>query len=255
MRAMFDLPTATILFLLLAAFAAGLIDAIAGGGGLITVPALLLAGLPPVEALGTNKLQALFGSGTATFAYARRGHVDPRRQVVPFVLALVGSGAGALVANVAPVEILERLLPVLLIAIALYFAFKRTLHDTDRAQRIRPGLFQATVPPLIGFYDGLFGPGTGSFLMLAYVGLAGFGILKATAHTKLVNFASNVGAFAVFAVLGAVIWTLGLAMGLMQLLGARIGASLAMRHGAWLIRPLLVVVCVGLAIRLLLQTE
>lgn len=246
---MFDLPTATIL--LLAAFAAGFIDAIAGGGGLITVPALLLAGLPPVEALGTNKLQALFGSGTATFAYARRGHVDPRRQVVPFVLAL--AGVGALVASVAPVAILERLLPVLLIAIALYFAFRRTLHDTDRAERMRPALFQATVPTLIGFYDGLFGPGTGSFLMLAYVALAGFGILKATAHTKLVNFASNVGAFAVFAMLGAVVWTLGLAMGAMQLVGARLGASVAMRHGAWLIRPLLVIVCVGLAIRLLLQ--
>jgi uncharacterized membrane protein YfcA len=250
---MFDLPTTTILLLLLAAFAAGFIDAIAGGGGLITVPALLLAGLGPVEALGTNKLQALFGSGAATFAYARRGLVEPRRQLVPFALALVGSGVGAAVASVAPVAFLERLLPVLLIAIALYFAFRRTLHDADRAERMRPGLFQAIVPPAIGFYDGLFGPGTGSFLMLAYVGLAGFGILKATAHTKLVNFASNVGAFVVFAALGAVFWALGLAMGVMQLIGARLGAAVAMRHGAWLIRPLLVVVCVGLAIRLLVQ--
>ncbi|MCC6737091.1 MAG: TSUP family transporter [Bauldia sp.] len=250
---MFDLPTTTILLLLLAAFAAGFIDAIAGGGGLITVPALLLAGLAPVEALGTNKLQALFGSGSATFAYARRGLVEPRKQIVPFALALVGSGVGAAVASVAPVAILERLLPVLLIAIALYFAFKRTLHDTDRAERMRPALFRAIVPTAIGFYDGLFGPGTGSFLMLAYVGLAGFGILKATAHTKLVNFASNVGAFVVFAALGAVLWALGLAMGVMQLIGARLGAAVAMKHGAWLIRPLLVVVCVGLAIRLLLQ--
>jgi uncharacterized membrane protein YfcA len=250
---MFDLPTDTLLLLLLAALAAGFIDAIAGGGGLITVPALLLAGLGPVEALGTNKLQALFGSGTASFAYARRDLVDPRRQVVPFVLALVGSGVGAVVASVAPVTLLERLLPVLLIAIAIYFAFRRTLHDTDRAERMRPALFQATIPTAIGFYDGLFGPGTGSFLMLAYVGLAGFGVLKATAHTKLVNFASNVGAFLVFAVIGAVIWPLGLAMGVMQLVGARLGAALAMRHGAWLIKPLLIVVCIALAIRLLLQ--
>ncbi|MCW5695421.1 MAG: TSUP family transporter [Bauldia sp.] len=248
---MFDLPTETVLLLALAALVAGGIDSIAGGGGLITVPALLLAGLGPVEALGTNKLQALFGSGTATFSYAAKGHVDLRRQAPWAVLAFAGSVAGALLATVVPTDILSALLPVLLIAVALYFAFKPRLSDVDRAQRLSPVLFGLTIVPAIGFYDGLFGPGTGSFLMIAFVALAGFGVLKATAHTKVFNFASNVGGFVAFAAVGAVVWPVGLLMGAMQLIGARIGAMVAMRIGASLIKPLLVVVCVALAVRLL----
>ena len=250
---MIDLTFEIILLLAIAGFVAGFVDSIAGGGGLITVPALLLAGLGPVEALGTNKLQALFGSGTATFEYARKGHVAPRRQIGAAALSLVGSALGAALASVAPGEILQAMLPVLLIAVALYFALKPKLSDIDRAERISPALFLATVPPLIGFYDGLFGPGTGSFFMLAFVGLAGFGILKATAHTKFLNFASNVGAFFVFAAVGAVAWEIGLIMGVMQLLGARLGSALAMRIGARLIKPLLIVISVALAIRLLLD--
>ena len=250
---MIDLTLELILLLALAGFVAGFIDSIAGGGGLITVPALLLAGLGPVEALGTNKLQALFGSGTATFEYARKGHVDLRRQIGAAALAFVGSALGAMLASVAPGEILQAILPVLLIAIALYFALKPRLSDIDRAERISPLVFLATVPPLIGFYDGLFGPGTGSFFMLAFVGLAGFGILKATAHTKLLNFASNVGAFVIFAFVGAIAWKVGLIMGAMQLVGARLGSAVAIRNGARIIKPLLIVVSVGLAIRLLLD--
>lgn len=152
---MFD-PSLHILFMLgAAAFAAGFVDPIAGGGGLITIPTLLLAGMPPVEALGTDKLQ------------------------------------------------------------------------------------------------GLFGPGTGSFYMLAFVSLAGFGVLKATAHTKLFNCATNIGAFVVFALAGAVSWKIGLLMGAAQFLGARLGAGLAIRNGAKIIKPLLVVVCVALAVKLL----
>ncbi len=236
-----------------AGFVAGFIDSIAGGGGLITVPALLLAGLGPVEALGTNKLQALFGSGAATYAYARKGLVDPKRQLPAAALSFVGSAIGAGLASIAPGEILQAILPVLLIAIAIYFAIKPRVSDIDRAQRIGPTVFLVTIPPLIGFYDGLFGPGTGSFFMLAYVGLAGFGILKATAHTKLLNFGSNVGAFLIFAAVGAVVWKVGLIMGVMQLLGARLGSAVAIRIGSRLIKPLLIIVCIALAIRLLLD--
>lgn len=252
---MFDLATETLLLLALAAFVAGFIDSIAGGGGLITVPALLLAGLGPVEALGTNKLQALFGSGTASYSYARKGHVDLRRQLPAAALSFVGAGLGAAVASIAPGDILQAVLPVLLIGIAVYFALKPRLSDIDRAERIGRTAFLLTIPPAIGFYDGLFGPGTGSFFMLAYVGLAGYGILKATAHTKLLNFGSNVGAFFVFAAVSAIAWKVGLIMGIMQLLGARLGSALAMRHGARIIKPLLVLVSIALAIRLLLDPE
>lgn len=250
---MADLSTEIILFLALAAFLAGFMDSIAGGGGLVTVPALLIAGFSPVEALGTNKLQGLFGSGSATLAYAANGHVDLKRQFPSAALSLAGAIAGAMLATVLPGELLRAALPLLLIAIALYFWLKPNMDDVDRAQRVSPLLFGLTVVPLIGFYDGLFGPGTGSFFMLAFVALAGHGLLKATAHTKLLNFASNLGGFAAFAVVGAVSWQVGLMMGAMQFVGARIGAGLAMRKGASVIKPLLIVVCLALAIRLLLD--
>ncbi|RUW66904.1 TSUP family transporter, partial [Mesorhizobium sp. M1E.F.Ca.ET.063.01.1.1] len=154
-------------------------------------------------------------------------------------------------ATVVPGDLLRALLPVLLVAIALYFAFKPNMGDVDRVERLSPFLFGLTVVPAVGFYDGLFGPGTGSFLMLAFVALAGYGVLKATAHTKLLNFASNIGGFTVFAAVGVVYWKIGLMMGVAQFLGARLGASLAIRIGARLIKPLLVIVCVALAIKLL----
>lgn len=238
-------------FLVVAAFIAGFIDSIAGGGGLVTVPALLIAGVPPVTALGTNKLQGLFGSGSATIAYAAKGHVDLRRQLPSALLSFAGALFGALLATVLPTAVLSTLLPVLLIAIALYFGLKPDLGDIDRAERLSPFWFMAGIVPVIGFYDGVFGPGTGSFFMLAFVGLAGYGVLKATAHTKLLNFASNVGGFAGFVLAGAVLWKVGLMMGAAQFVGARIGASLAMKLGARLVRPLLVVVCIALAVKLL----
>lgn len=248
---MIDLTTQTVAMLAFAGFAAGFVDSIAGGGGLITIPALLLAGFSPVEALGTNKLQGMFGSGSATIHYASKGHVDPRRQLPSALLALAGSAVGALLATIVPGDLLRALLPLVLIAIALYFALKPNMNDVDRAERLSPFLFGVTLVPAIGFYDGLFGPGAGSFYMLAFVALAGYGVLKATAHTKLLNFASNIGGFIVFAAVGVVYWKIGLMMGVAQFLGARVGASLAMRIGARLIKPLLVIVCLALAVKLL----
>lgn len=250
---MFELATDTVLLLAVAAFAAGFVDAIAGGGGLIVVPALLLGGLSPVEALATNKLQGLFGSGSATYAYASSGLIDVRRQAPAALLSFAGSIGGAFAATVLPGDWLKIALPFMLVVIALYFAVKPNMDDIDRAERLSPAVFAVTIGLSIGFYDGLFGPGTGSFFMLAYVSLAGFGVLRATAHTKLLNFASNFGAFGIFALTGAIVWKLGLVMGAAQFFGARLGATLAMRIGARLIKPLLVLVCVALAVRLLLD--
>ncbi|WP_062205774.1 TSUP family transporter [Aureimonas sp. AU12] len=244
-------PETIFLLLVAAAFLAGFVDAIAGGGGMITVPALLIGGFDPLTALGTNKLQSLFGSGSATISYARNGHVDLASLLPAAALAFAGAAAGALLAANLPLDLLRTLLPFLLIAIAVYFAVKPGLSDIDRERRISPRSFALFVVPLVGAYDGLFGPGTGSFFMLAFVGLAGYGVLKATAHTKLLNFASNVGGFAVFAAVGSIHWKLGLAMGVAQFLGARLGAASAMRFGARLIRPLLVTVCIALAVKLL----
>lgn len=250
---MLDLAPDLIAMLLVAAFAAGFVDSIAGGGGMITVPVLMLAGIPPVQALATNKVQGAFGAATAAWSYARRGLVDLRRQARGAALAFGGSVAGALLVSTVPTDALRYALPVVLIGIAAFFALKPGLDDSDRAERITPVAFTATVAPLIGFYDGLFGPGAGSFYMLGFVMLAGYGILRATAHTKMLNFASNLGGIAAFALIAQPLWLLGLAMGLAQMAGALVGSRLAMRVGARLIKPLLVLTSTALALRLIWQ--
>ena len=248
---MFEVSTEILLLLLGAAFAAGFVDAIAGGGGLITVPVLLLSGASPVTALATNKIQAIMGAGTATLAYAKGGHVDLRTQTGPALISFTASVAGALLISVLPTDFIRLFLPLLLIAIALYFGLSKGLNDQDRRRRMSPMVFAATMVPLVGFYDGLLGPGTGSFFMLAFVSLAGYGVLKATAHTKLLNFASNVGAMLAFAFVASPWWITGIAMGFAQILGARLGASLAQKIGARLIKPLLIVTSLALALKLL----
>lgn len=248
---MFEVSTELLILLLGVAFAAGFFDAIAGGGGLITVPVLLLCGANPVTALATNKVQALFGAGSAALTYAKGGHVDLKSQIGPAILAFFGAVIGAMLITIVPTDFIRLLLPVLLIAIALYFGLSKGLNDQDRTRRMSPMVFTATMVPLVGFYDGLLGPGTGSFFMLAFVGLAGYGVLKATAHTKLLNFASNVGATIAFAFVATPWWATGIAMGFMQILGARLGAKLAQRIGARLIKPLLVTTSLALALKLL----
>jgi uncharacterized membrane protein YfcA len=246
-----DITLHLLLLLFAAAFFAGFVDSIAGGGGLITVPAMLIAGIPPLQTLGTNKVQSIFGAGSATLAYARKGHVQLREQL-PMALMAVGGGAlGAALATIMPSQVLGIVMPFLLIAIALYFAFKPNLGDVEKHRRMSALAFGLTLVPLIGFYDGAFGPGTGSFLMLGFVSLAGFGLLKATAHTKLLNFGSNLGALIVFMVYGVILWKVGLTMGVGQFFGAQAGSRLAMRNGAKIIKPLLVVVCIAFAIKLI----
>lgn len=248
---MFEVSVEILCVLLVAGFTAGFIDAIAGGGGLITVPVLLLSGASPVTALATNKIQGLFGAGTAALSYARGGHVDLRAQVFPAIVSFVASITGALLVTVLPTEFIRVFLPVLLIGIAVFFLFQKGLDDADRKSRISTTVFLATAVPVVAFYDGLLGPGTGSFFMLAFVGLAGFGILKATAHTKLLNFASNLGAIFAFAFVSTPWWITGLAMGLAQIAGARFGAALAQRIGSRLIKPLLITTSLALAAKLL----
>lgn len=239
------------LLLLAAGFFAGFVDAIAGGGGLITVPVLMLSGASPVTALATNKVQALFGAATAAQAYSKGGHVNLREQTGPALIAFAASVAGALLVSVLPVEWIRMVLPVLLIGIAVFFAAKKGLGDLDRHRRLSPAVFAATMVPLCGLYDGLLGPGAGSFYMLAFVMMAGHGILKATAHTKLLNLASNAGALLAFAFVATPWWVTGLAMGAAQIAGARAGAALAQKQGAKLIKPLLIFTSVALALRLI----
>ena len=244
---MFELTLQLLLILFVVAFVAGFVDSIAGGAGLITIPALLIAGVPPLQTLGTNKLQGIFGATSATISYARGGRVDPKTQWPMALLSAVGGALGAVLASVVPGDVLRIILPFLLGAIGIYFALRRGLDDSDRTERLSTPIFAAVIVPSIGFYDGLFGPGTGSFFMLAFVTLGGLGMLKATARTKLLNLSSNIGAFAIFMAGGVILWKLGLVMGVGQFLGAQAGSHLAMKNGARIIRPLLAVSSLAMA--------
>lgn len=250
----FEIATHLALLLALAAFVAGFVDSIAGGGGLLSVPALLLAGVPPVPALATNKLQGMVGSGTAFLNYAHAGQVHPTREWRAALVSLGFGAAGSLAATALPADLLKLAMPPILVAIAAFFALRPGLDDHPRQARLAPWVFTLTVVPLIAGYDGFFGPGTGSFFMLAYVLLAGQGVLPATAQTKMLNFASNIGSFAVFALSGHVMWKVGLVMAFGQLAGATLGTRLAVRIGARLIKPLLVLTSTGMALRLIWQS-
>ena len=245
---MVELAPEIIALLCLAAVAAGFVDAIAGGGGLITVPALLAAGVPPVAAIATNKVQASFGTASATWSYWRAGRIDFLKW--PLAATLVGAGLGAFAVTVVDTRWLMVLLPVLLIAIALYFLFGPKASDEDVHARLTPLAYSA-VAGGIGFYDGFFGPGTGSFFALSLVTLMGMGLTRATAHTKALNLMSNVISVVVLAAGGHVLWLLGGCMAVGQVIGGRLGAHSAMRFGPRLIRPLLVVISLGMVAKLL----
>jgi uncharacterized protein len=249
----FEVAPHLAILLIAAAFLAGLVDAIAGGGGLITVPALLLCGASPLQALATNKLQGTFGAATAALTYARAGQVRLGDQLGMALVSCLAGAGGAMVAHTVPASVLRVIMPVVLIGIAAFFALRPGLSDAARVRRVSPAVFTLTAVPLIAAYDGFFGPGTGSFYMIAFVTLAGFGVLKSTAHTKLLNFASNFGSLAVFATSGATWWAVGLAMAVAQTFGAWLGARLAVRVGSRVIKPLLVVTSTAMALRLLWQ--
>jgi uncharacterized membrane protein YfcA len=219
-----------------AGFGAGFVDAIAGGGGIISLPALLAAGLPPHVALGTNKLQAGLGTSIATLNYARRGFLVVRELPVGVVSTAVGALAGAaLVTRLSPLW-LARVAPWLLVAIFVYVAKGPRFGAETRAARVGPHEFGALAGLLLGTYDGFFGPGTGSFWTIAWVGLRGFALPQATAQTKAMNLTSNVVALAWFAARGDVMWVLGLGVAAANVAGAIAGSSLAIEKGAPLIR-------------------
>jgi len=238
--------------LLLIGVIAGFVDAIAGGGGLVSLPALLWAGLPPVEALATNKLQGTAGTFTATLNYIRHGLIKPRQLLLAVICTALGAAAGAMVVQQFSNTLLSHIVPWLLICFALYFLFSPRLDGHQHPQRINVLPFSVVIGFSIGFYDGFFGPGAGSFFTLGFVLLLGYSLPQAIGGTKLLNFTSNLVALLVFLLSGKIVWVVGLAMGVGQMIGAYTGSHLAVRHGAPLIRPLLVVVSVGISIKLLI---
>lgn len=241
----------TLLALLaLVGFGAGFVDAIAGGGGLVTVPALALAGLDPVAVIATNKLASTFGSGSATLAFARAGKIDLRAMGLAALGAGIGSVAGALALPFVPRQSAATALPFILVAVALYFALSPQIGESDRARKVEPRAYALTLAPLIGFYDGLFGPGAGSFYTIGFIALAGYGVTRAIANARLANFASNIGALLVYAFGGHIVLGAGLAMGAGAFAGSRLGARAVLGAGVRLVRPLIVAVSCAMALRL-----
>ncbi|MFN4210683.1 MAG: TSUP family transporter [Devosia sp.] len=230
---------------------AGFVDAIAGGGGMIALPALLSVGLPPVAALATNKLQGSIGTAMAALTFWRRGYVSLRALLPAVLLTFAGSLSGALVVRQLDVGLLEIAVPVALIGIAIYFLFAPNLSDADKAARLPFGLFVPVMGFAIGFYDGVFGPGTGSFLTIGFVMLFGLGLTRASGNTKVLNLTSNLAALAIFIPAGDVVWPAAIAMAVGQVVGGYIGARTSIRYGARVIRPVVVVVSIALALRLL----
>lgn len=237
--------------LFVAGVLAGFVDAIAGGGGLIALPVLLFAGLSPAQALATNKLQGSFGTLSSSLYFIRRGLVDLRSVISMVICTFIGAALGTVLVQQIDPSFLTAVIPLLLILIAIYFLLSPQVGEEDAHQRMGSLTFALTIGFGVGFYDGFFGPGTGSFFAIAFVSLMGFGLTKATAHTKVLNLTSNIASLLFFIVGGQVVWTLGLVMALGQLIGGRLGATLVMLKGSKLIRPLVVCVCILMSIKLL----
>ncbi len=237
----------------LVAVIAGFIDTLAGGGGLLTVPALLLGGFSPLQTLGTNKLQGVFGTFVATASLFRRSEVTALSAVLPFSMSLIGGAIGAVAVQQVNARSLDLAVPIVLVAIALYFLLAPKAGSVERKPRLHERGYSLFVLPSIGFYDGFFGPGTGSFYALTGVSLRGWDLVRATANAKLFNLASSLASLIIFIRGGRVMWLIGLAMICGQVVGARFGSTVVMKGGAKVIRPMIVVVCVVMLGRYMFQ--
>lgn len=229
---------------------AGLVDAIAGGGGLITLPVLLGLGLPPPCALGTNKLQASFGSTSAVRHFARAGTIRLSDGAVGVGFTAVGAALGAWAVQEVDPGFLRRVIPFLLAAIAVYTAVTPRLGIEDLHPRLRVAPFYALFGVGLGFYDGFFGPGTGSFWVVALILGLGLDMVKATGYAKLMNCTSNLLSLAVFLAGGHVLFGAGLVMGAGQAVGARVGAGLVVTRGARFVRPVFLAMVLALTAKL-----
>jgi len=252
-----DLTTVTIFFLILAAFSAGLVDAIAGGGGLIQLPALLI-GLPQastVEVLGTNKVASIFGTSASALTYRKRVKTDATFLATMALPAFFGSVLGALSASLIPTQSMRPIVFVLLVAVAVYTWRKPNLGSIEvlRHQKVKRFQISAAAGLVIGFYDGIFGPGTGSFLMLTLIYL-GFAFLSASAIAKVVNVSTNLGAIMVFGLHGAILWQVALVLAMANIIGGLLGARLAIRGGSTLIRKVFLFVTIALIIKVGIDT-
>jgi uncharacterized membrane protein YfcA len=230
----------------------GLVDSMAGGGGLISLPSLLAAGVPPHVALATNKVQSAIGTSFSTFRYIRSGLVLLRLGVVGFAASFAGSYTGAWTVLRIPGSSLASIIPVLIVIVAAVTFLRKDfgVKDDVSALSTQQYVFAVLFALTLGFYDGFFGPGTGSFLAFGFVLFFRFGFLRATAHAKLLNLASNYAAILAFVIGGELYWNIALPMGLANLTGAWTGAGLAIKGGAKVIKPVFGLVLTALLVKI-----
>lgn len=248
----FDLSTNTMLILIAVAFFAGIIDSIAGGGGSLTIPALLLAGIPPHFTLGTNKLSACFGSFSATLTFWRKKHLSFKNHWLFILSSFVFSALGSIAVQFWDANLLNKFIPFLLIIFGFYFLFSPKMSDESPKKRVGYGILALFIG-LVGFYDGFFGPGTGSFFIIVLISLGGYTLKSAIAHSKLFNFITNLASVLLFAASGYIIWHIGLFMAIGHFFGGQIGANLAIKHGIKIVKPLVVIVSLLASINLLFK--
>ena len=249
-----DLQTFTLIHYLIffiTGIFAGFIDSIAGGGGIITVPVLLSFGIPPHMALGTNKLQSSFGSFTAAFNYSRKGLVSFSDIKTAILFTAIGAFTGAIVIQSLSAGFLNKIIPIFLIVIFLYTIFSPNLGKKTRKPLIEKNIFYIIAGLIMGFYDGFFGPGTGSFWVIAIVMLIGLDLKKATAFTKFTNFTSNFVALIFFIIGGKVLFLVGICMGTGQIIGAFAGSRLVILKDTSFVRGFFILVVAVTLIKLI----
>ena len=222
---------------------AGFIDTLAGGGGLITIPALILTGMPPLLALGTNKFQAFIGSGTASLMMLRKKKVTFKEVKYLMLMAFIGSAVGTICVQFIDVELLNFVIPLVLLLIGIYFIFMPKASEIDAEPRMSEKTYKYTAVPFVGFYDGMFGPGTGSFLSLSAIALRGMELIKATAMAKTMNFATNLGSVCIFLIYGQVIFTIGILMMIGQAIGAYFASHFLVKINPLHLRIIVIIMC------------
>ncbi|MEW9550996.1 sulfite exporter TauE/SafE family protein [Nonomuraea sp. NPDC050783] len=250
------MPLEQVLVLLAAAAGAGWIDAVVGGGGLVQLPAIMITGLPTVEAMATNKLSSVFGTASAAVAYARSTKFDRRVALPGAALAVLSAGLGAWAAASVSTEVLRPAVMVVLLGVAAFVTLRPSLGAVPRPQlrtdrRVVAAVSVAGVG--IAFYDGIMGPGTGTFLIIAFTTILGLDFVSASASAKIINVGTNVGALLVFGAQGHLQWGLGLGMAVCNVAGAQLGARMALKRGAAFVRIVLLCVVVAMVARLAWQ--
>lgn len=247
-----DIEVFWYIVLFVASIFGGLVGSLSGGAGMITMPLLLLSGLNPLQALATNKLQACVGSFTGVAHYYKSGLMDFQQSRAYIIIAILFSSIGTALVQVVSLEFLSKILPFVMIFVGMYFLFSPKISDEDKTKTKYPLLLYVSCAAA-SVYGGLLGVGIGSFVLMIFVSIAGYGLSKALVHSRALVFSINLSSTLLFILGGNVLWILGIMMCLGQTIGASLGAKLALKSGAKIIRPAVICLCFALSIQLIIR--